>query len=152
MTNAFVRMTVLAALPLLLLAGCKKEEETPPPAMQQNYQQQPGYQQQQPGYQQQPQAQQQPGYQQQPQAQQPQMQPQQPAAAPTAAAASPTPAAFALACKQDADCVGAKCNLQAQKCQVPCGSNNDCQAGWACMTTPLGAACMPSGATTPPAQ
>jgi hypothetical protein len=47
---------------------------------------------------------------------------------------------LATPCKSDAECIGAKCNLQAQKCQFPCGSNNDCQTGWACMM----GACAPS--------
>ena len=128
----------LGILTVSLASGCKKEDETPPPNAANNYQQpsQPGYQQQpQGGYQQQ-----QGGYQQQPQ-QQPNTYQQQPGVTPqpaattqqpAAAAGTPTPSAIATACRADADCIGARCNLQAQKCQFPCGSNNDCQTGWAC--------------------
>jgi hypothetical protein len=144
MTKAFSRILLVAALPALLAVGCKKEEEQAPAntsGMQQTNQQPTQYQQ--------PAAQTQ--YQTQPAAQPAAAQPAA-VAQPAAAAGSPTPAAYALACKQDGDCVGARCNLQAGKCQIPCGSNTDCQAGWACMTTPLGAACMPSGATAGTAQ
>ena len=146
---------------LLLASGCKKEDDQPPPntgayPQQQGYGQPAGYQQQPGGYQQQqPGAypQQQPGaYPQQPGAypQQPGAYPQQPGAtaqpAPAATAGgSPPPNALATACRSDADCIGARCNLQAQKCQFPCGSNTDCQTGWACT---LGA-CAPNLNTQP---
>ena len=154
MRQALYTITTLGLCSLLLATGCKKEDETPPAnsAVQpQGYQQQPaGYQQQPAGYQQQPgaypQQQQQPGAYPQ---QQPAAYPQQTApagAAPTAAAAaSPPPNALATPCKSDAECIGARCNLQAQKCQFPCGSNNDCQTGWACMM----GACAPSMNTQP---
>jgi hypothetical protein len=51
-------------------------------------------------------------------------------------------------CKTDAECIGAKCNVAAGKCQFPCGSNNDCQSGWAC-NLQLGQVCMPSGQVAP---
>jgi hypothetical protein len=79
--------------------------------------------------------------QQQPVAQQPVA--QQPAAQP-AAAASPAPSPLATPCSKDADCIGAKCNVAAGKCQFPCGSNNDCQPAWIC-NLQLGQVCMPSG-------
>jgi len=136
MRQSLITTLGLGIITVVLASGCKKEDETPPPNTAQNYQQPQG------GYQQQPQGgyQQQPGtYQQQPGTyqQQPTTNPQQPAApqpAPTAApaAASPAPSPIATACRSDADCIGARCNLQAQKCQFPCGSNNDCQTGWAC--------------------
>jgi hypothetical protein len=167
MRYALFTTVSLTICTVLLASGCKKEDETPPPntgayPQQQGYGQPGGYQQQQPGaypQQQQPGAypqQQQPGaYPQQqqpgayPQQQQPGAYPQQQpgAAQPGAAApgASPPPNAIATACRSDADCIGAKCNLQAQKCQFPCGSNNDCQTGWACT---LGA-CAPNLNTQP---
>jgi len=139
---------------ILLATGCKKDDETQPAnsaanVQQGGYQQQPGAYQQQPGaYQQQP-AQQQGGYQQ----QQPGAYQQQPPAAtqPAPAAqtaptgASPAPNALATPCKSDAECIGARCNLQAQKCQFPCGSNTDCQTGWGCMM----GACAPTMNTQP---
>jgi hypothetical protein len=128
---------------LVLASGCKKEDDQPPPNTAAYPQQQPyqqgGYQQQQPGAY----PQQQPGAYPQ---QQPATYPQAtPTAQPTAAGASPQPNALATACRSDADCIGARCNLQAQKCQFPCGSNNDCQTGWACT---LGA-CAPNLNTQP---
>ena len=163
MIDSSLRTALIASLAIIAATACKKEDETPPPnqagMVQPGYQQQPGAQ---PGYAQpgaqpgyaQPGAQ--PGYAQpaaqpgyaQPAAQpgyaQPAAQPA-PAAAPAApAAASPTPSPFAFACKSDAECVGAKCNVAAGKCQFPCGSNTDCQAGWACSPLPTGAACMMS--------
>jgi hypothetical protein len=158
MRQALYTITTIGLCSLLLATGCKKEEETQQPNtaanMQGGYQQQPGgYQQQPGGYQQQPGGyQQQPGgYQQQPGGYQ--QQPAQttqtpPATTPQtgAPAASPAPNALATPCKSDAECIGAKCNLQAQKCQFPCGSNNDCQTGWACMM----GACAPSMNTQQP--
>jgi len=135
MRQSLITTLGLGIITVVLASGCKKEDETPPPNTAQNYQQpQGGYQQQpQGGYQQQPGTyQQQPGtYQQQPTTN---PQPAAPQPAPTAAAtaASPAPSPIATACRSDADCIGARCNLQAQKCQFPCGSNNDCQTGWAC--------------------
>lgn len=162
MRNALLTTISLGFCTVLLASGCK-QDETPPPNTganpgQQGYGQPPGYQQQPAGgYQQQPAGsyqQQQPGaypQQQQPGAY-PQQQPsaypqQQPGAAPTAAAqtGSPAPNAIATACRSDADCIGARCNLQAQKCQFPCGSNTDCQTGWACTM----GACTPSLNTQP---
>lgn len=150
MRNALLTTISLGICTVLLASGCKKEDDTPPPntgayPQQQGYGQPAGYQQQPAGgYQQQQQPgaypQQQPGtypQQQQPGAY-PQQQPagypqQQPGAAATAApTGSPPPNAIATACRSDADCIGARCNLQAQKCQFPCGSNTDCQTGWAC--------------------
>jgi hypothetical protein len=138
---------------LLLASGCQKQDDQPPPNTaayppQQGYGQPAGYQQQPAGYQQQPgsyQQQQQPGTtpQQQPGAYPQPAQTAQPAA--TAATGSPPPSPIATACKADADCIGARCNLQAQKCQFPCGSNTDCQTGWACT---LGA-CMMTGNIQP---
>lgn len=160
MRISLVKFTALGLCTLFLAAGCKKEDDQQAPNTAANAQQQPyGYQQQPGGYQQQPQNggyQQQPGgyqqqpqnggYQQQPQAGGYQQQPATPQTAPTAAAAaSPTPNALATPCKSDAECIGARCNLQAQKCQFPCGSNNDCQTGWACMM----GACAPSMNTQP---
>ena len=140
MRYALLTTISLGFCTLLLASGCKKDDETPPPNTGANPQQQYG----QPGYQQQPAG----GYQQQQPAAYPQQQhpaaypqqqpgayPQQPAGQPTAAApatGSPQPNAIATACRSDADCIGARCNLQAQKCQFPCGSNTDCQTGWAC--------------------
>ncbi len=158
MRQALYTITTIGLCSLLLATGCKKEEETQQPNtaanMQGGYQQQPGgYQQQPGGYQQQP-----GGYQQQPGGyqQQPGGYPQQPgqttqpppATTPQAGTptASPAPNALATPCKSDAECIGAKCNLQAQKCQFPCGSNNDCQTGWACMM----GACAPSMNTQQP--
>lgn len=154
MRQALFTIMSLGLSSLLLAPGCSKDPEQPPPntaANAQGYQQQPGGYQQQPGtyQQQQPGAypqQQQPGAY--PQQQQPGAYPQQPAPGqPTAATAtaSPPPNALATPCKSDAECIGARCNLQAQKCQFPCGSNNDCQTGWTCT---LGA-CTPSLNTQP---
>ena len=154
MRNSLLTILSLGILTTLLASGCKKDDETQPPNTAANYQQpgQPGYQQPQGGYQQQPQGgyQQQPGtYQQQPGTYPPQPGTTQPAGAttaqPAAATGSPTPNAIATACRSDADCIGARCNLQAQKCQFPCGSNTDCQTGWACT---LGA-CAPNMNTQP---
>jgi hypothetical protein len=152
MRQALFTIATFGLCSLLLATGCKKEDETQQPNtaanMQGGYQQQPGgYQQQPGGYQQQPggyQQQPQGGYQQPPpggyQQPPPNTTPQQGATAPAGGAASPPPNALATPCKSDAECIGAKCNLQAQKCQFPCGSNNDCQTGWACMM----GACAPS--------
>jgi len=132
---------------ILLATGCKKDDETQPANsaanMQQGgYQQQPGAYQQQPGQQQGGYQQQQPGaYQQQPPAA---TQPA-PAGQTAPASASPAPNALATPCKSDAECIGARCNLQAQKCQFPCGSNTDCQTGWGCMM----GACAPTMNTQP---
>lgn len=121
MTDKTLRLALTLSLCSLLSIGCKKEEETPPPT--------------------QPLVQQQPtqGYGPQPvQAAQPApVQPAQPAAA------SPTPSPLATPCKSDPECIGAKCNLAAGKCQFPCGSNNDCQTGWACALQ-MGQVCMPA--------
>lgn len=167
MRHALLSIMSLGFITLLLVPGCKKEDDQPPPntaayPQQQPYGQQGGYQQPQGGYQQQqPGAypQQQPGaYPQQQPGAYPQQQPaaypqQQPGAYPAAttqptaapAGGSPQPSAIATACRSDADCIGARCNLQAQKCQFPCGSNTDCQTGWACT---LGA-CAPNLNTQP---
>lgn len=157
MPNALFTTMSLGLCSLLLTPACQKQDDQPPPntaayPAQQGYGQPAGYQQQPAGYQQQPAGYpQQPGsYQQQPQ---PGAYPQQPAAypqpaqtaQPAAATGSPAPSPIATACKSDADCIGARCNLQAQKCQFPCGSNTDCQTGWACT---LGA-CMLTGNTQP---
>ena len=157
MRYALFTTVSLGICTVLLASGCKKDDDTPPPntaayPQQQGYGQQPagsyqqqpagGYQQQQPGAY----PQQQPGAY--PQQQQPGAYPQQqPGAVPTAAAptGSPTPNAIATACRSDADCIGARCNLQAQKCQFPCGSNTDCQTGWACTM----GACTPNLNTQP---
>jgi predicted small lipoprotein YifL len=145
MRDRLTSFAVIVTFTALALAGCKKEDETPPAnqAMQQYPQQQ--YPQQQYPQQQYPQQQQ--PVAQQPVAQQPAA--QQPAAQqPAAAAASPTPSPLATPCKTDAECIGAKCNVAAGKCQFPCGSNNDCQSGWAC-NLQLGQVCMPSGQVAP---
>ena len=152
MRQALLTTMSLGFCTLLLVPGCKKEDDQPPPntayPQQQPYGQAGGYQQQPAG-----------GYQQQQPGAYPQQQPgaypqQQPGAYPTATAqptaaapagGSPPPSAIATACRSDADCIGARCNLQAQKCQFPCGSNTDCQTGWACT---LGA-CAPNLNTQP---
>jgi len=127
MRQALYMTTAIGICSLLLATGCKKEDETPQPNTAANMQ--PGYQQQPGGY-----------------PQQPAQTPQQGTAPTGAPAGSPTPNALATPCKSDAECIGAKCNLQAQKCQFPCGSNNDCQTGWACMM----GACAPSLNTQQP--
>jgi hypothetical protein len=141
MRDRLTSLVACLALFAVALPGCKKEDETP--AANQPTQQQQQYQQQQ--YQQQPAGQQ--PVAQQPVAQQPVA--QQPVAQqPAAAAASPTPSPLATPCSNDAGCIGAKCNVAAGKCQYPCGSNNDCQSGWAC-NLQLGQVCMPSGQVAP---
>jgi len=138
MRQALLTILCLSLCTLMLASGCKSDETQPPNTAanaqaygQPGYQQQPGgYQQQQPGAY--PQQQQPGAY---PQQQQPAAYPQQPAPGQATAApatASPAPNALATPCKSDAECIGARCNLQAQKCQFPCGSNNDCQTGWTC--------------------
>jgi hypothetical protein len=139
MTDRNLRLALFASITILAATACKKEEEQPPPN--QAGMVQPGYQQ--PGYQQ-PAPAAQPGYQQPAAAQPAYAQPAPaaaPAAAPAPAAASPTPSPIALACKSDAECIGAKCNVAAGKCQFPCGSNADCQPGWSC-NMQLGSVCM----------
>ncbi|MBL9022873.1 MAG: hypothetical protein JNL21_11795 [Myxococcales bacterium] len=117
----------LFAVPVSFLACANERDAQDPSMMQQGYGQQPGYGQQQPGY-----GQQQPGYgQQMPPGQMPPGQMQ------TQPTTPPNP--MAPACTQDSQCLTAKCNLQAQKCQVPCGSAADCQTGYVCT---LGA-CVP---------
>jgi hypothetical protein len=153
MRNRSMRIALLASLTFVAATACKKEDETPP-ANQAGIVQ-PGYQQQ--GYQQTgTQQTAQPGYAQQtaqPTYAQPAAQPAyaqpaaQPATATAAAAASPTPSPLATVCKSDAECIGAKCNVSAGKCQFPCGSNADCQAGWACALQ-MGAVCMPAPGAT----
>ena len=137
------RLALIACLTVVLVSACKKEDEQAPPN-------QAGVVQ--PGYQQQPVATQ-PAYQQQPATAQPAA--VQPAAAqPVAAqpaAASPTPSPLATVCKSDAECIGAKCNVAAGKCQFPCGSANDCQAGWSCALQ-MGSVCMPAPGTIQPAK
>ena len=134
MIERSLRLALLASLTIVVATACKKEEEAPPPT--QAGMMQPGYQQP---------AAAQPTYATQPAAAQPAA--AQPAAAQPAAAAapaaSPAPNALATVCKADAECIGAKCNVAAGKCQFPCGSNNDCQAGWACALQ-MGAVCMPA--------
>lgn len=125
MTDNALRLTIALSLCSLIAIGCKKEEEAPPPTQANMVQQQPNQ-----GYGQQP------------------VQPAQPAQpaptqTPAAAAASPTPSPLATPCKSDPECIGAKCNVAAGKCQFPCGSNNDCQAGWACALQ-MGQVCMPA--------
>ncbi|MGC4065945.1 MAG: hypothetical protein QM784_15100 [Polyangiaceae bacterium] len=146
MRDRLTSFAVIVTFTALALTGCKKEDETPPAnqAMQQQQYPQQQYPQQQYPQQQYPQQQQ--PVAQQPVAQQPAA--QQPAAAQPAAAASPAPSPLATPCKTDAECIGAKCNVAAGKCQFPCGSNNDCQSGWAC-NLQLGQVCMPSGQVAP---
>jgi hypothetical protein len=145
MRDRLTSFAAIVTLTAIALTGCKKEDETQPAntaGTQQYPQQQYQQQQQQPVYQQQ---QQQPVYQQQQQPVATQPAAAQPAAAqPAAAATSPTPSALATVCKTDAECIGAKCNVAAGKCQFPCGSNADCQSGWSC-NLQLGQVCMPSG-------
>lgn len=144
-----IRWFCITSVSALMVMGCKKEEEQQPAAypQQQAYPQQAGYQQQPAGYpQQQPAA-----YPQQQPAAYPQQQPaaypqQQPAAQAAPQAASPQPMALATPCTKDGDCIGAKCNMQVQKCQFPCGSNADCQPNFACQM----GACLPAAA--PPMQ
>jgi len=91
--------------------------QPPPPGYGQP---QPGYGQPQPGY-----GQPQPGYgQPQPGYGQPQ---------PTATATSLPPSPLALPCQNDSVCIAYKCNLQTQRCAMPCASNNDCAGGFNCM-------------------
>ena len=143
----------------MAIAGCDREPQQPPANFPQ--QPQPGYGQPQPGYGQpqpgygQPQ-QPQPGYgQPQPgygQPQQPQPgygQPQQPqpgygqpqpvATAPAQPSAPPNP--LALPCQSDVTCGTFRCNVQAQRCAMPCANAaTDCQGGLAC----LAGICVPS--------
>jgi hypothetical protein len=125
MRERSLRLALIACLTIVSATACKKEEEQPPPNQAGLVQQ--------------------PGYQQQPVAAQP-VAAQPVAAQPVAAqpaAASPTPSPLATVCKSDAECIGAKCNVAAGKCQFPCGSNNDCQAGWSCALQ-MGSVCMPA--------
>ena len=62
---------------------------------------------------------------------------QQPTPQPTQAAPAASP--FSLPCQSDATCGTHKCNLQVQRCAVPCTGPADCMAGASCM---LGV-CMP---------
>jgi len=101
---------------------------------------QPGYGQPQPGY-----GQPQPGYGP-PQPGYGQPQPPPTAAPPAQPAAAPNP--LALPCQSDASCGTFKCNLQAQRCAMPCANAaTDCQPGLAC----LAGLCVPNmpGAPTP---
>jgi len=166
MSDRVTSFAAFAILSAIAITGCKKEDTTPPANQPGQYPQQPGAYQQ-PGYQQPGAAQPgyaqpvaaQPGYQQpvaaQPGYQQPvatQPVATQPVATQPAAGAAPaSPPLSPLAivpCSNDAGCVGAKCNVAAGKCQFPCGSNNDCQPGWACNVS-LGpsAMCIMSGQT-----
>ena len=133
MRNAALALTLSIVVPGLIVAACKKKEEEPPP--QQGGYGQPGYGQ--PGY-----GQPQPGY----------GQPGQGGYAGTGAAGAPAgtatggqPAPMAFPCSSDATCGLHKCNMQVGRCQWPCQTNEDCQAGAACMT-PF---CMPGGGTAP---
>jgi hypothetical protein len=163
--NAIARWTMSALL--LTTAACERDQQPDPnfPPQPGYGQPQPGYGQPQPGYGQpqpgygqpqpgygQPQpgyGQPQPGYgQPQPGYGQPQPgygQPQPPA--PTATAPAPAPAQptapanpLALPCQSDATCGTFKCNLQTQRCAMPCANaTTDCQPGLACMM----GACVP---------
>jgi len=55
----------------------------------------------------------------------------------------PSPLAL-LPCQSDFTCGSHKCNLQYQRCAIPCQGPQDCAAGFACMT----GACVPGGAPT----
>ncbi len=142
--------SLLVVSAALLSVACAKNEETPPPAQpvygpaapgQAPVPGQPGYGQPapaaQPGYGQPAPAQ--PGYGQ-PAPAQPgygQPAPAQPAPAagqPAPAATLSTPAALAIACQNDATCLGHKCNTQVGKCTWPCMNDNDCQTGYRCMS------------------
>jgi hypothetical protein len=77
-------------------------------------------------------------YGQQPYGQQPGY-PQQPGAVPTAPAPAPTAATVARSplappCQSDSPICGFfHCDVQAQKCAMPCGSNADCVQGSSCL-------------------
>jgi len=152
---ALVRWTMAAAL--LATVACDREQDPnypqqPPPAGygQPGYPQQPppagygqpGYPQQPPpaGYGQQPPP---PGYGQQPPPGAPPPAAPPPAAPPPAA---PPPAAAAPAnplappCQSDLMCGTFRCNMQTQRCNVPCANAaTDCQPGLACVS----GVCMP---------
>ncbi len=116
----------------MAIAGCDREPQQPPANFPQ--QPQPGYGQPQPGY-----GQPQPGY---GQPQQPQPgygQPQPVATAPAQPSAPPNP--LALPCQSDVTCGTFRCNVQAQRCAMPCANAaTDCQGGLAC----LAGICVPS--------
>jgi hypothetical protein len=127
-----------AVATLCLIGACSKKEETPPPAQPSLYPaaQQQGY----PATGQQPYPQQQQQY---PQPGYPQQQPTYPpTAAPGAAPAgtTSTPSAVAFPCQTDVQCLSHRCNMQVGKCSWPCQSNDDCQAGFQCVTP----ACVPT--------
>ncbi len=107
------RLAALAlfAVPVSLFACANERDAEDPSMMQGQYGQQRGPGMQQPGMQQ-------PGMQTQPQA-------------------APNP--LAPPCSMDSQCLTAKCNISAGKCQVPCASANDCQAGYVCTV----GACVP---------
>jgi hypothetical protein len=132
---------VLLLIPLPILGlGCKKDPPTDPSVVdgtqqgvpQQGYPQQ-GYPQQ--GYPQQ-------GYPQQgvpPQQGYPQQGVPQQGVPQQGATPAPPASPLAMPCQSDAQCITAKCNLQSQRCNIPCMSSADCQTGNGCV---LGA-CIP---------
>ena len=77
---------------------------------------------------------------------QPQGQYGQPASQPTAPAAAPNP--FAPPCQSDAVCGTYKCNLQTQRCAIPCTGPADCMQGTSCMV----GVCVPGFPGAAPAQ
>jgi hypothetical protein len=146
MQKIALRTATVGVATLCLIGACSKNEEQPPPAQPSQY---PAYQQQpQPGYpatgqQQYPHQQQypQPGA---PSTYPQQQQPTYPAgpAAPGAPAPAGTaqPSAIAFPCQTDVQCLSHRCNMQVGKCSWPCQSNDDCQAGFQCVTP----ACVPA--------
>lgn len=138
MRNIALRTATIGVATLFMIGACSKNEEQPPPAQPSQYPAYPQQQPQQPGY---PAAGQQPypqqgGY--------PAAQPTYPpAAAPGAPAPAGTqsqPSAVAFPCQTDVQCLSHRCNMQVGKCSWPCQSNDDCQAGFQCVTP----ACVPT--------
>jgi hypothetical protein len=132
MRNIVTPLACLALFGAAVLAACSKSDEGPPPAQPGQYTGDP------------PQLA--PEY---AAAEQPQSDPRPTAAtasytAPLPAPATVTPAepgsgasepsAVAFPCQTDVQCLSHRCNLQVGRCAWPCQSNDDCQAGFQCVT------------------